>query len=99
VARVDDALVHDESDGRARLLVVLGKDGGCETLLVIRRREEKSRLLDRRELPRRIEQRVDAGLAAVRLRREPPAHQTVVKTTSNCTSDAWNEQKLSPTRS
>jgi hypothetical protein len=25
VARVDDALVHDESDGRARLLVVLGQ--------------------------------------------------------------------------
>jgi hypothetical protein len=32
--------VHDESAGRARLLVVLGKDGGCETLLVIQRREK-----------------------------------------------------------
>jgi hypothetical protein len=29
--------VHDESAGRARLLVVVGKDGGCEALLVIRR--------------------------------------------------------------
>jgi hypothetical protein len=59
-------------------------------------REKKSRLLDRRELPRRIEQRVDAGLAAVRLRREPPAHQTVVKTTSNCTSDALERAEVEP---